>query len=113
MVLEENRPAALADALGTVARARGMTEMAKASGMTREALYKALRADAHPRFETMSRVSVRLWGSAGCPRWRMLVGAKTDPGLLSHGDSQFSIARPRNAAELLHVVRHRHKRPEG
>ena len=60
MVLEENDPAALADALGTVARARGMTEIAKASGMTREALYKALRADAHPRFETISRVCAAL-----------------------------------------------------
>ena len=60
VVLEENDPAALADALGTVARARGMTEIAKASGMTREALYKALRADAHPRFETISRVCAAL-----------------------------------------------------
>ncbi|MDR2876120.1 MAG: putative addiction module antidote protein, partial [Methylobacillus sp.] len=56
VVLEENDPAALAEALGTVARARGMTEVAKASGLTREALYKALRADASPRFETISRV---------------------------------------------------------
>ena len=60
MVLEENDPAALADALGTVARAHGMTEIANASGMTREALYKALRADAHPRFETISRVCAAL-----------------------------------------------------
>ena len=60
VVLEENDPAALADALGTVARARGMTEIAKASGMTREALYKALRPDAHPRFETISRVCAAL-----------------------------------------------------
>ena len=37
-----------------------MTEIAKASGMTREALYKALRADAHPRFETISRVCAAL-----------------------------------------------------
>lgn len=60
VVLEENDPAALADALGTVERARGMTEIAKASGMTREALYKALRPDAHPRFETISRVCAAL-----------------------------------------------------
>jgi probable addiction module antidote protein len=56
IVLEENDPAALADALGTVARARGMTEIAKASGITREALYKALRPGANPRFETISKV---------------------------------------------------------
>lgn len=60
VVLEENDAAALADALGTVARARGMTEIARASGLTREALYKALRADAHPRFETISRVCAAL-----------------------------------------------------
>jgi probable addiction module antidote protein len=60
VVLEEDDPAALAAALGTVARARGMTEIAKASGMTREALYKALRPTAHPRFETISRVCTAL-----------------------------------------------------
>lgn len=56
IVLEENDPAALADALGTVARARGMTDIAAASGMSREALYKALRPNAKPRFDTISRV---------------------------------------------------------
>lgn len=59
-VLEENDPALLAAALGDVARARGMTEIAKASGLTREALYRALRADAQPRFETVSRVCAAL-----------------------------------------------------
>ena len=56
IVLAENDPAAFAQALGTAARARGMTEIAKASGIAREALYKALRADAQPRFETINRV---------------------------------------------------------
>jgi len=56
IVLEEDDPAAFAQALGTAARARGMTEIAKASGIAREALYKALRADAQPRFETINRV---------------------------------------------------------
>ena len=56
IVLEENDPAAFAQALGTAARARGMTDIAKASGIAREALYKALRADAQPRFETINRV---------------------------------------------------------
>jgi probable addiction module antidote protein len=59
-VLEENDPALLAAALGDVARARGMTEIAKASGLTREALYRALRADAKPRFDTVSRVCAAL-----------------------------------------------------
>jgi probable addiction module antidote protein len=60
VVLEENDPAALAHALGVVARARGMTEIAKASGLGREALYKALRPGAQPRFETVSRVCAAL-----------------------------------------------------
>ncbi|THF64258.1 addiction module antidote protein [Pseudothauera rhizosphaerae] len=60
IVLEENDPAALADALGTVARARGMSDIAKASGITREALYKALRPTSQPRFETISRVCAAL-----------------------------------------------------
>jgi len=55
-IIEENNPALLAAALGDIARARGMGEIAKASGLTREALYKALRADTQPRFDTISRV---------------------------------------------------------
>jgi probable addiction module antidote protein len=55
-ILEDDDPALLAAALGDIARARGMTEIAKASGITREALYKALRADAQPRFETVAKV---------------------------------------------------------
>ena len=56
IVLEENDPALLAAALGDAARARGMTEIAKATGIAREALYKALRDDAKPRFDTINRV---------------------------------------------------------
>ena len=56
LVIEEGDPSELAHALGIVARARGMTEIAKASGIAREALYKALRPDAQPRFETVNRV---------------------------------------------------------
>jgi probable addiction module antidote protein len=55
-ILEANDPALLASALGDIARARGMSEIAKASGLTREALYKALRPNAQPRFDTISRV---------------------------------------------------------
>ena len=59
-ILEANDPALLAAALGDIARARGMSEIAKASGLTREALYKALRPDAQPRFDTISRVCTAL-----------------------------------------------------
>lgn len=59
-ILEDNDPALLAAALGDIARARGMSEIAKASGITREALYKALRPGAQPRFDTVSRVCAAL-----------------------------------------------------
>lgn len=55
-IIEANNPALLAAALGDIARARGMSEVARASGLTREALYKALRPNAQPRFDTISRV---------------------------------------------------------
>ena len=59
-ILEANDAALLAAALGDIARARGMSEIAKASGLTLEALYKALRPDAQPRFDTISRVCTAL-----------------------------------------------------
>jgi probable addiction module antidote protein len=55
-ILEEEDPALLAAALGDIARARGMTEIARASGLTREALYRALRPNAQPRFDTVAKV---------------------------------------------------------
>ena len=59
-MMEEGDPGLLAAALGDVARARGMTQIATAAGLTREALYKALRPGAQPRFETISRVCTAL-----------------------------------------------------
>ena len=59
-ILEENNPALLAGALGEVAKARGMAQVAEKSGMAREALYKALRSDSQPRFETIARVCAAL-----------------------------------------------------
>ena len=55
-VLEEDDPALLAHALGVVARARGMSEIAKASGLTRASLYKSLSADGKPEFATIMKV---------------------------------------------------------
>ena len=59
-ILAANDSALLAAALGDIARARGMSEIAKASGITREALYKALRPDAQPHFDTVNRVCAAL-----------------------------------------------------
>lgn len=55
-ILEENNDALLASALGDIAKARGMTQIAKDAGIGRESLYKALRSGASPRFSTISKV---------------------------------------------------------
>jgi probable addiction module antidote protein len=59
-ILEANDAALLAFALGDIARARSMSEIAKAAGITREALYKALRPGSAPRFDTVNRVCTAL-----------------------------------------------------
>ncbi len=43
-------------ALNTAARAKGMTEVAKAAGVTRASLYKSLSEDGNPNFTTVSKV---------------------------------------------------------
>jgi probable addiction module antidote protein len=55
-VLTDGDDSELAHALGHIAKARGMTQIAKDAGIGRESPYEALRADAHPRFDTVSRV---------------------------------------------------------
>lgn len=54
--LATNDAAFIADALGVLARAKGMTEVAEAAGLGRQSLYKALAADGNPRFETVLKV---------------------------------------------------------
>ena len=46
----------IADAIGLVARARGMSQMARDTGVTREGLYKALSKDGDPRLSTLLSV---------------------------------------------------------
>ena len=60
LAIAEGDPGLLAAALGDVARARGMTQVAQAAGLTREALYKALRPEGAPRFDTVRRVCAAL-----------------------------------------------------
>lgn len=56
-VLEAEDPDLLLLALGDVARARGMAQVAKDAGLGRESLYKALAPGAKPRFDTVMRVA--------------------------------------------------------
>lgn len=46
----------IAKALGNIARARGMTELANDTGLGRESLYKALSAEGNPSFSTILKV---------------------------------------------------------
>lgn len=55
-IMEENDDALLASALGDIAKARGMTQIAKDAGIGRESLYKALREGANPRYDTIAKV---------------------------------------------------------
>lgn len=60
LVIEEGDVSELAYALGIAAKARGMSEIAQSAGLTRESLYKALRPNARPRFDTINRVCLAL-----------------------------------------------------
>ena len=52
----DNDAAFIAKALGDIARAKGMAQVARDSGLSRESLYKALSGDRSPDFETVLRV---------------------------------------------------------
>jgi probable addiction module antidote protein len=53
---EDENPDVLLSALAEVAKARGMSQVAAASGLGRESLYKALAPGAKPRYSTISAV---------------------------------------------------------
>ena len=54
---ETGDPAYIANALGIIARARGMSQVAREAGVTREALYKALSPDGDPKLSTLLGVA--------------------------------------------------------
>jgi probable addiction module antidote protein len=58
-VMEEanDDPALVAVALGNIARARNMSQLARDTGLTREGLYKALSASGNPSFTTVLKVA--------------------------------------------------------
>ncbi|MBV8169003.1 MAG: putative addiction module antidote protein [Alphaproteobacteria bacterium] len=55
-ILEDGDPVLLKAALGDVARAKGMTEIARAAGLGRANLYKALSPDGNPELATVAKV---------------------------------------------------------
>jgi probable addiction module antidote protein len=54
--LEDGDPALIGAALGDIARAKGMTQIARDTGLGRESLYKVLSPDGNPEFATILKV---------------------------------------------------------
>jgi len=54
--LDDGDPALVAAALGDIARAKGMTQVAREAGLGRESLYKALSPSGNPEFATIMKV---------------------------------------------------------
>ena len=54
--LEDGDPAVLSPALGDIARAKGMTQLARETGISRDGLYKALSPTGNPSFATVQKV---------------------------------------------------------
>lgn len=60
-VLEDGDTSVIATALGDIARAKGMTQLAKETGVTRDGLYKALSPTGNPSFDTVQKI-IRAFG---------------------------------------------------
>ena len=60
--LEEasDNPALIVHALGVIARAKNMSQLSRATGMSREGLYKALSPEGNPTFSTVAKVAKAL-----------------------------------------------------
>lgn len=58
--VETADPALILAALGDIARAKGMTQVARAAGLGRESLYKALSPTGNPEFVTILKVMAAL-----------------------------------------------------
>ncbi|MGD0562815.1 MAG: addiction module antidote protein [Roseiarcus sp.] len=57
---EDGDPSLIAAAIGDIARARGMAQIAKAAGLSRETMYKAFSAEGNPTLETLAGVTKAL-----------------------------------------------------
>lgn len=107
---EDETPGVFMRAVEAVAKARGMAQVAEASGLSRESLYKALAPDAQPRFDTVRRVlgalgvglavvSLQSRASGRVVRARGAVQSKTSRGVERvSGPRPSSSAPPRTKA---------------
>jgi probable addiction module antidote protein len=53
---EDGDPAVIAAVIGDIARARGMSQIARDAGVSREAMYKSFRREGNPTLETLTNV---------------------------------------------------------
>ncbi|MEK6349462.1 MAG: addiction module antidote protein [Burkholderia sp.] len=58
--VEDGDPALIAAALGDVARARNISQLARDTGMSREGIYRALSGDGNPSFATVMKITAAL-----------------------------------------------------
>jgi probable addiction module antidote protein len=58
--LEDSTPEELRNALATVARSHGISDLARRSGVSRPGIYKALGEDGNPSFETILFITARI-----------------------------------------------------
>jgi len=56
VALEDENPEVFVSALGNVAKAKGMAQIAKDAGLSRESLYKSLRSGSKVRYETVQKI---------------------------------------------------------
>jgi probable addiction module antidote protein len=86
---EDEDPNVLLGALAHAAKARGMMQVAKDAGLSRESLYKALKPGAHPRFETVQAV-LRALGV------KLSMAARNEAALTSSPSNTSSPSSPRS-----------------
>ncbi len=60
VICEDGTPSEIAQALGVVARARGITDLSRKTGLTRQTLYKALSGEGNPELGTIAKVAEAL-----------------------------------------------------
>lgn len=90
---ENGDPATIKQALGNLARARGMTATARSAGVTREALYKALSIDGDPRLSTLIGV-MRALGLKLTAQRRLIPTPRAAAVAVTDGASPNSVESP-------------------
>ncbi len=94
----------IAKALGDIARAKGMTQVARGSGLSRESLYKALSGERSPGFDTILKVisalGLKLHAEAAhipTPEWHANTLESGELEIREEGKSQWSEGRGQRA----------------